>query len=375
MGWEDRPYYRDRGSSTGATIWSALNGSIPLFTAFGIRVRVHMWLLFFIASTIIFTHAKNYDLQTRVTSMGMLFSIVLLHEFGHCFAARSVGGTAEDIMLWPLGGLAFTHPPRQPWPTFVTVAGGPLVNVLICLVCAIGVWAVGHRFISFNPFNVLDDAYFFRQSHNLFCYYLVWIYEISYILFLFNLLPIFPLDGGQMLQTALWPKLGHYRATTISYVVGMGGSIGLVLYGLVRLDLFIITIAILCFLYCRSHLIELRETGDESWGGGDPMDFSASLRPDRPRKRRRVSRWKMRRLRRQAESEVAEQERIDTILAKVSATGMASLTWSERRALRRATERQRRRELEMSREMRIQRWIVGENESRVSPWVSLNVKP
>jgi len=67
--------------------------------------------------------------------MGALFVIVLLHEYGHCFAARSVGGNAEEIILTPLGGLAMAYAPHDPWARFVTVIGGPLVNVAICAIC------------------------------------------------------------------------------------------------------------------------------------------------------------------------------------------------------------------------------------------------
>ena len=34
----------------------------------------------------------------------VLLATILIHELGHCLAARSVGGTAESILLWPLGG-------------------------------------------------------------------------------------------------------------------------------------------------------------------------------------------------------------------------------------------------------------------------------
>jgi len=64
--------------------------------------------------------------------MGLLFFSVLLHEFGHCFAARSVDGEANEVLLWPLGGLAKCELPHSAWAHFVTAAGGPAVNVLLC---------------------------------------------------------------------------------------------------------------------------------------------------------------------------------------------------------------------------------------------------
>jgi hypothetical protein len=82
----------------------------------------------------------------------------------------------------------------------------------------------------------------------------------------------------------------------------------------------------------------------------DGIDYSAATwQPEVPtRKHKKLSRRAKRRLRKQAEREENEQSRIDAILAKVSAKGMHSLTWGERRALRKATERQRRQGIEVS---------------------------
>src|SRR5882762_6657885 len=102
MSWRDREYNGGTGNSL---LWF-LTGSVPLFKAFGIRVRIHSFMILFIVGTIVFAGAKGYDLTDRLITMGALFLIVLLHEFGHCFAARSVGGNAEEIIMHPLGGLA-----------------------------------------------------------------------------------------------------------------------------------------------------------------------------------------------------------------------------------------------------------------------------
>src|SRR5260221_14621489 len=137
MGWQDRSYYRDSGRGSSNPLLWLMTGSVPLFTAFGIRVRAHASLLVLVVLELLFGLGQGFTWQDRVQSMGALFGIILLHEFGHCFAARSGGGQADDILMWPLGGLSMAHAPRRPWPTFVTVAGGPLVNVLICLVCGL----------------------------------------------------------------------------------------------------------------------------------------------------------------------------------------------------------------------------------------------
>src|SRR5204862_5485748 len=60
-----------------------------------------------------------------------LFLIVLLHEYGHALACRQVGGTANQIVLWPLGGVAYVNPPPRPGPTLWSIAAGPLVNLAL----------------------------------------------------------------------------------------------------------------------------------------------------------------------------------------------------------------------------------------------------
>ena len=153
MGWRDRDY--NRSGYGGDPVHPLLNlfiGSVPFGTWFGIRVRIHASLLWVIGLTLLFEHTQGYDFRDRAISMAALFAIILLHEFGHCFAARWVGGTADDILMWPLGGLAYASPPQRPWPTFVTVAGGPMVNVIICVIY--GAWLLTSAgFVPLNPFD------------------------------------------------------------------------------------------------------------------------------------------------------------------------------------------------------------------------------
>src|ERR1700733_6882186 len=142
MAWQDRPYYRDRGTPSGNRLLWLLFGSVPLFTVFGIRVRAHASLVLY-AILILAIPSTGFWWQDRVENVVLVFCIVLLHEFGHCFAARWLGGYADEILMHPLGGFAMAHPPRHPWPTFLTVAAGPGVNVLICLVTGAILWLGG----------------------------------------------------------------------------------------------------------------------------------------------------------------------------------------------------------------------------------------
>ena len=353
MGWQDRPYYRDPDSFNRNPLMWLLSGSVPLFTVFGIRVRMHVSLLFLIVLGLLF--AGKMGFVNALTLYVVLFGVILLHEFGHCFAARWMGGDADEILMWPLGGLAMTGAPNRPWPQLVTTMGGPAVNLIICGLTAAASWAIGHPHIHWNPLTQDYDVPRLLTVQ----YYLWYIFAVSWGLFLFNLLPIFPMDGGRMLQELLWFKLGYYRSMLIACVVGMVGSVLMFGYGLVHgaswYGLILMFLAVSCFLYCYQQRAVMKAEGP--WAYEDEnTDYSAAMwKPDEvdedqpKRKSKRLSRRAMKKLRKQALAEEAEQARLDAILAKVSAQGMQSLTWTERRALHKATQRQR--EVEVTRDL------------------------
>ena len=81
------------------------NGSFHLFRLFGIDVYLH-WA-WFLAAFYFVNQAKGYSSPVwSVLECLSLFLIVLIHEFGHQLACRSVGGKTSVIVLWPLGGVA-----------------------------------------------------------------------------------------------------------------------------------------------------------------------------------------------------------------------------------------------------------------------------
>ena len=353
MGWEDRPYYRDRPPSDGNPLMWLLTGSVPLFTAFRIHVRAHASLLIYVILILVAGFGyQGFTLQDRVAAASIVFLIVLLHEFGHCFAARWVGGDAREILMHPLGGLAFPDTPRRWGAVFITVAGGPAVNVLICAVCGVLLWwQTG--WVPWNPFRFAPPMHYdITPTWWNVIFYAWWIYQVSYQLLIFNLLPIYPLDGGQMLQALLWPRVGYYKSMVFSCTTGMVGSVlgGAVAIAFGNLGLGIL--AILGFLTCLNMRRQVMSAGPYAFSEEDsPVDYGASLRTSvrATRRQSKFSRWSAARAKKRAREEQAEQAKIDEILAKVSAHGMHSLTWMEKRALHKATERQRKRDLETGR--------------------------
>src|SRR5437899_8141573 len=119
---------------------SLRQGSIRLFRLAGIDVFLH-WSWFLVAAFEISGRAGTYSsVSWNILEYLALFLVVMLHEYGHALACRQVGGTANQIVLWPLGGVAYVNPPPRPGATLWSIVAGPLVNLaLLVIVSLLGV--------------------------------------------------------------------------------------------------------------------------------------------------------------------------------------------------------------------------------------------
>src|SRR5438045_1191697 len=130
-------------------------GSFHLFRLTGIDVLVH-WSWFVVAAFEISGRGRRYpSVVWNIAEYLLLFLIVMLHEFGHALACRQVGGTANKIVLWPLGGVAYVNPPPRPGATLWSIAAGPLVNV--ALVPILYVMGIGDRSLGWG--EAMADAH------------------------------------------------------------------------------------------------------------------------------------------------------------------------------------------------------------------------
>src|SRR5580658_1054312 len=112
-------------------------GAIRLFSVSGIEVFLH-WSWFLVAAFEISGRTSSYSSPIwNALEYLTLFLIVMLHEFGHALACRQVGGTANRIVLWPLGGVAYVNPPMRPGAVLWSIVAGPLVNVALLPVLAV----------------------------------------------------------------------------------------------------------------------------------------------------------------------------------------------------------------------------------------------
>lgn len=123
----------------------------------------------------------------------ILFFIVLLHELGHCMAGRYYNMRIRDIVLYPFGGVAMMEIPRKPSHEIVVALAGPFVNLVLAL-----------------------PLYFLQRLG-----YVMWeIHIANIILLVFNILPVFPMDGGRVLRACLsWWNGDHLKATQIAVLI------------------------------------------------------------------------------------------------------------------------------------------------------------
>ena len=135
----------------------------------------------------------------------IILSIVLIHELGHFLMARLLGWRIEKLMLWFFGGVMVTdeHLSRPIYEEFLVVIAGPLQHVFI----HIGLFYFGDLLLGEQ---LLTEAY----------QYNIWI-------LLFNLIPIWPLDGGKCVQlglTSLFPFKTAYQAmliVSLCFIIGI----------------------------------------------------------------------------------------------------------------------------------------------------------
>ena len=211
-------------------------GSIHLSRIAGVDLFLH-WSWFLVAAFEISDRSREYSSLTwNVLEYLALFLIVTLHEYGHALACRQVGGNANQIVLWPLGGVAYVDPPPRPGATLWSIAAGPLVNVaLLVILSVLGVW---NRSLGWD--QTMPNAHAWLHA--------VWMINLG--LLIFNMLPIYPLDGGQILRSLLWFVVGRARSLMVATVIGFIGVAGLILLAIGMRSVWFGVISVFILMNC-----------------------------------------------------------------------------------------------------------------------------
>lgn len=176
----------------------------------GIDVSVH-WTFGLLLAWILIASATGVGLGHGLAEVGFvlaLFACVLLHEFGHAFAARIFGIPTHDITLLPIGGVArLERMPRNPRQEAIIALAGPAVNVLIVGLLFPAVVALQGASLVFSPLAFTT-------------HFLVRLLWVNVGLVVFNLIPAFPMDGGRLLRALLAGLTDYVTATRMAKQVG-----------------------------------------------------------------------------------------------------------------------------------------------------------
>jgi Zn-dependent protease len=359
MSWEEREHARhDRdGHGRPGGDWLGLRPtfdkpwtwSIPIARLAGITIRVHIVFVLYIIIMLLQSQpwggATNFDFSMMARAMGLLFIVVLAHECGHCLVCRLIDGRVDEILMWPLGGLALCDAGPRWKSHLLTSLGGPIVNLILCVICT-------SLLASLNPTqwrtvaipNPLDPmATYLALKGDWQQYTLAMINEISLIMLLFNLMPIFPLDGGRIVQSALWPRFGYSRSMLIAVHVGYVGAMLLGIYGAVVREWTVVAVALFGGITCYNMQKQLQWSDSAVDFEADEYVLSPHGRsePDPGTSGASESTQRERQAERRALREQQEAREVDRILQKIGESGMASLSRAERALLHRVTERKR----------------------------------
>ena len=333
--------------------------NLPLGRWAGIRVRLHVFFVLLVVFVLHFAWRDGHDdiFQYVAAGLAILFFSVLAHELGHCYAARRLGGRVDQIVLWPLGGLAQQHVGHHPHEELIAASAGPLVNLALCVLTAVPLalfepWPAVAGLLNplqaplwhegFTWLDVLSQAFWF-----------------NWLLLLVNLLPAVPLDGGRILRALLWQKIGYRSAVQQAARVAQVMAVAILIaawfshqdYPYAPLPLALL--GVLLFFSARQEAERQdRETEDGLFGYDFSQGYTSLEKqfdaPSRKHSPGPVRQWLQgRRDARQLRQQQIEQEddrRVDDVLARLHETGRESLSEDDRALLDRVSARYRNRQ-------------------------------
>jgi stage IV sporulation protein FB len=316
--------------------------SFSLGTWWRTHVRVSWFFPLILVALVI-----RLGLPLGVTCCLLLFVSVIVHEFFHVFGARLTGGEASEILIWPAGGLAYTQPGPSFRSEFLTIAAGPLANVLIALLMLPVVMSAGQLGHVWHPI-MLPHV---ELGDDILRDWGVLLFALNVKLVYINLLPVLPLDGGRMLQVILSQSYDPRIVHKVGLWTGIAVAVVMALVGFgIEPDNGISLVSLAALVFCMNYIEMIKLTIREQLGGmGSEFgyDFSegySSLDADEPKRRPgMIEQWKSnreaKRRQREAAERAAEETQLDALLDKVHQHGMDSLSPSEQRFLKQASER------------------------------------
>ncbi|MGP0067192.1 MAG: metalloprotease [Isosphaeraceae bacterium] len=361
--------------------WSPLS----LGRWFGTTVRVHILLIFFVASRLLWSSVnlaavgKLPELGETACWMGLLLLALAVHELAHALTAYWLDCDQEDVHLWPLGNLVGPSYVPRSGEHFLVAMAGPFISGALFLGIAVGLNLLAGAQVVWNPFgNTIAHASasggtigapWVHQGAELVTarplsrvWILGWFGYLNWVLMLANLIPALPFDGGRMLRAVVGSTsvissrdnpYAFYAARAFALILGFAGLMRLLVSWRLGDGLTLILLALIIEYLVRVEARLLEEGGyfDDGMFGYDFSEGYTSLESGsakvRPHRESALKRWRRRRseLRRERRMarEIAEERRMDEILEKIHREGRGALSDEENRFLVRVSARYRNR--------------------------------
>ncbi len=224
--------------------WSLYIGSVA-----GIPIYLHITFLLLLAFIWVMQRQINGPIFGGLPLVIAVFASVALHELGHALTARRFGIGTEDIVLYPIGGVARLRSMGEKLQEFWIAIAGPSVNVVIAVVLFAILTTTG-RWVPIT-FEQLDQA--FVQAS-----FLQRLMMINVILVAFNMIPAFPMDGGRVLRSLLTLALSKENATSIAAAIGQALAVMFVIFGLLAGHIILMFIGIFVFIAAGQESVATR---------------------------------------------------------------------------------------------------------------------
>jgi len=213
-----------------------ISGTVGMFRIFGVPVRLHFTFILLLIFLVFIGVGGQQSGATTALYVLALFGSVLLHEIGHTLVARHYGIQTIEIVMFPIGGVS--RPERVPKAReeFWIAISGPLVNALIA--AALFAWVLArHQFV---PIHLLRDPTDANLAER--------IGAGNFLLFIFNLLPAYPMDGGRVLRSLLALFKPEEDATRIAAGAGQVLAAMVGLFGLLSSNFMLVFIAMFIYI-------------------------------------------------------------------------------------------------------------------------------
>ncbi len=326
-----------------------------------------MFFLLFAAFSLYFciqadAHRSHETLWAGITGLGVLLLSVLIHELAHYYALARLGGTADRVVLGPLGGMAPLRFSSEPREELAVACAGPVANLVLAVISLIvlaaalpvasQVWSVLHPL---QP-NLLDtDSNAWQRAVKL-CLWINW------MLLLVNLIPAYPFDASRALRAGvrvLRPQMTSAQAHFLVFLVARVLAVVLLIAAWFlwrRQDpqifqpwFAMVLLGILIFFSAgREDVHDEELEHDERPFGYDFSQGYTSLErstTDNSPRRGPLQRWLLARRavreQRRLQRERDEERRVDEILVRLHEHGMESLSAEDRLLLQRVSARYR----------------------------------